>query len=240
METKKSIPMLVFQELEYQTSSLTDEQMGALFRAMLKFNRDIEPDISDPLVSLAFSFVRSSMTANKEKYIETCNKRQEAGRKGGRPRKNQTPAEDADFLAEKANGFSEKPENHSKSKSSSKSNSNPKTSLSLGLSPRQSMDEQTVDGDRDREQENQDYVDVLKYAQNAGYSLTNKQKRQLKRWCSLFSFEVVIMAFDRSTFYNGKSVSYVYRILQEWESKGLTDIDAVSAYVAEREGGESA
>ncbi|MCD7888290.1 MAG: DUF6291 domain-containing protein, partial [Clostridiales bacterium] len=57
----KKDSFIVRNEIEKQTAMLSDAQMGQLFRAMLQFNRGAEPTLSDPLVSLAFSFVRDSM-----------------------------------------------------------------------------------------------------------------------------------------------------------------------------------
>ncbi|MCD8189503.1 MAG: DnaD domain protein [Clostridiales bacterium] len=216
---------IVRNEIEQQTATLTDAQMGQLFRAMLQFNRDIEPVLPDPLVSLAFSFVRDSMERDRRKYEATCEKRKIAGAKGGRPKKQKVSSEPAFFNPE-SKRFSENPD------SVPEPDPEP-VPESVPVSVIDSQDGQTVERDRCEK----DFVDVLNYAQNAGYSFTSKQKRQLKQWCVFFPFEVVIMDFDRSTFYNGKSVTYVYRILQEWKDKGLKDVDAVTDYVEAREGG---
>ncbi|MCD7886706.1 MAG: DUF6291 domain-containing protein [Clostridiales bacterium] len=66
---------------------LTDAQMGQLFRAMLQFSQGKDPAPADPLVMMAFSFVRPSMERDAEKYKRTCEKRRAAGTKGGRPKK---------------------------------------------------------------------------------------------------------------------------------------------------------
>ena len=66
---------------------LSDEEVGILFKAMLSYSETGEmPDMPKPL-KVAFRFIKQQMDANKEKYIEKCNKRSEAGAKGGRPRK---------------------------------------------------------------------------------------------------------------------------------------------------------
>lgn len=92
---------------------LSDEEVGILFKAMLSYSETGEmPDMPKPL-KVAFRFIKQQMDANKEKYIEKCNKRSEAGAKGGRPRK-ETQKEKAngfyedELKAKKANGFSEK------------------------------------------------------------------------------------------------------------------------------------
>ena len=92
---------------------LSDEEVGILFKAMLSYSETGEmPDMPKPL-KVAFRFIKHQIDANKEKYIEKCNKRSEAGAKGGRPRK-ETQKEKAngfyedELKAKKANGFSEK------------------------------------------------------------------------------------------------------------------------------------
>ncbi|MCD8160149.1 MAG: DnaD domain protein [Clostridiales bacterium] len=215
---------IVYHEIEEQTAIMTDEQAGQLFRAMLRFSKGGEPEISDPMVALAFSFVRPRMECDRRKYEEVCTKRQEAGRKGGRPKKQQ-PTECGDFLAENQM-VSEKAESVPVSDSDY-------DSVRDSVSVLDSQDVQTQDCDTCE----RDAEDVGRYAEKQGYRFTPKQRKRLRHWCSVFPFESVVLAFDRSTFYGGKSVSYVYRILQEWQDKGLHAPDAVEAYLTEREGG---
>lgn len=68
---------------------LSDEEVGILFKAMLSYSETGEiPEMPKPL-KVAFRFIKQQMDANKEKYIEKCNKRSEAGAKGGAPMGNQ-------------------------------------------------------------------------------------------------------------------------------------------------------
>ncbi len=68
---------------------LSDEEVGILFKAMLSYSETGEiPEMPKPL-KVAFRFIKQQMDANKEKYIEKCNKRSEAGAKGGAPKGNQ-------------------------------------------------------------------------------------------------------------------------------------------------------
>lgn len=78
---------IVYAELERQIDRLTDEQVGQLFRAMFLYNRQVEPTFSDPVVGLAFDFVRPVMDKNREKWEQTKLKRAEAGRKSGEARR---------------------------------------------------------------------------------------------------------------------------------------------------------
>lgn len=79
---------LVHLENMVQFDMLNDEQLGKLFRAMCNFSKTKEePDFSDPLLAMLFSVVRANMIRDESKYEETCRKRSENGKKGGRPKK---------------------------------------------------------------------------------------------------------------------------------------------------------
>lgn len=56
---------------------LTLEQKGMLFDAIFIFNLGEEPNITDPVVAMAFSFFRQSFERNASKYEEKCRKNRE-------------------------------------------------------------------------------------------------------------------------------------------------------------------
>ena len=68
---------------------LTDEQAGRLYKALLMYGDEGElPDLDDDQAcTLAFIILKGEIDRNFERYAETCEKRREAGKKGGRPRK---------------------------------------------------------------------------------------------------------------------------------------------------------
>lgn len=68
---------------------LTDEQAGRLFKALLMYGDEGElADLDDDQAcTLAFIIMKGEIDRNFERYAETCEKRREAGKKGGRPRK---------------------------------------------------------------------------------------------------------------------------------------------------------
>ena len=68
---------------------LSDEEVGILFKAMLSYSETGEMPEMPKTLKIAFRFIKQQMDANKEKYIEKCNKRSEAGAKGGAPKGNQ-------------------------------------------------------------------------------------------------------------------------------------------------------
>ena len=89
---------------------LSMEQRGELFTAIMHYASGKEVGDLDGMVKMAFSFIRSQMDRDNEKYQDKLEKRREAGKKGGRPAKAKAFSE-KQTKAKKANGFSEKQKN---------------------------------------------------------------------------------------------------------------------------------
>lgn len=79
------------------------EQRGVLLTALMTYVSGNELPDMDGVTQMAFSFIRSQIDRDTEKYEDTCKKRSEAGKTGGRPKANGFSEK-----AKKANGFSEK------------------------------------------------------------------------------------------------------------------------------------
>lgn len=84
-----------------QVELLSMEQRGLLLSAIMCYAADKELPDMDGMVTMAFSFIRKQIDRDNEKYQEKVEKCREAGKLGGRPKKNPE---------EKTNGFSEKTE----------------------------------------------------------------------------------------------------------------------------------
>lgn len=91
---------LIYLDYEEQFNLLTDEQIGRLMRAIIKYEKTREISQLNGIVKMAFSFIKTQLDRDREKYEARCEKNRENAKKGGRPRKNQK-----DNL--KANGFNE-------------------------------------------------------------------------------------------------------------------------------------
>lgn len=79
---------IVYYELEEQTKSLTDEQLGKLFRGMFVYQKQgKKPVFDDERVQISFEFVKTYLDINDQKYKERCRINAENGKKGGRPKK---------------------------------------------------------------------------------------------------------------------------------------------------------
>ncbi len=80
--------MLLYYDYLSHFNFLTDEQLGKIVRAMLDYEiNGVLPEFSEPIMQMTFSFVRSNLDRDREKFIERCQKNAENGKKGGRPSK---------------------------------------------------------------------------------------------------------------------------------------------------------
>lgn len=59
----------------------TDEQVGKLVKAMLKYQKTGEHDIDDPMMSAVFAMIREGIDEDNEAYEETCKRRKDAANK---------------------------------------------------------------------------------------------------------------------------------------------------------------
>lgn len=105
MADKKSF--VLYCEYKKHFELLSPEDQGRLLMAIFDYvESGAEPQL-EPLPMMAFSFIRAQMDRDIAKYEETCRRRAEAGKKGGRPSKTNV-SDEKQTKAKKANGFSEK------------------------------------------------------------------------------------------------------------------------------------
>ena len=84
-------------------SELTDEEAGKLIKAIFEYEcSGIIPDL-DKLLKMAFLPIKNRLDSNREKYERIRERRQEAGKQGGRPKK-----QDVSEKSKKSKCFSEK------------------------------------------------------------------------------------------------------------------------------------
>ena len=104
MAEKKSF--VLYCDYKNHFSLLSSEDQGRLLMAIFEYvESGAEPQL-EAMPLMAFSFIRAQLDRDIEKYAETCRKRREAGRQGGRPPKPKDNEENQ-TEAKKANGFSE-------------------------------------------------------------------------------------------------------------------------------------
>ena len=100
---------VIYTSYRDQISMLTKEQQGYLLDAMITYASTGEIIDLDTVTGMAFSFIKSQMDRDFQKYDQVVERRREAGLKGGRPRKHKTEANEPEGIPDKkANGFSKK------------------------------------------------------------------------------------------------------------------------------------
>ena len=96
---------VLYTEYMAQIELLNMEQRGELLTAIMNHALGRASPELDAVTSMAFSFIRSRMDRDGEKYEKTVEARKEAGKMGGRPKAN--GFSEKQTKAKKANGFSE-------------------------------------------------------------------------------------------------------------------------------------
>lgn len=116
MADKKTF--LMYKSWNPMLENLPYEKLGELMYYILLYQdgeADAEP--TDPMVAAMFAMIKNTMVQDAEKYAETCAKRSESGKQGGRPKKheekpevedNQSETKGLEENREKANALSEK------------------------------------------------------------------------------------------------------------------------------------
>lgn len=90
-------------KLNEVVAKLSDKQAGVLFKGILSYAENgTVANFEDNALTIAFTFVKQDMDYTAKKYAETCAKRAESGRLGGRPKKANESKKSKCFL-EKAN-----------------------------------------------------------------------------------------------------------------------------------------
>ena len=90
---KEKISFLMYLDYEEHFKLMTDEQLGQLLRAIMEYEKTRQVPQLDGMVKMAFSFIKAQLDRDREKYEEKCAKNKENGKRGGRPKKNQTDIE---------------------------------------------------------------------------------------------------------------------------------------------------
>lgn len=79
---------MLYLDSEQQWEMLSNEQAGILIKALLRYSKTGERiQTDDGMVLMAFSFIAAQIDRDGEKWQKTCERRREAGKLGGRPKK---------------------------------------------------------------------------------------------------------------------------------------------------------
>src|SRR6478609_2218191 len=97
-EGKKSF--VLYSDIIHTVKKLPNNKAGELFKLILSYVNDENPTTKDLAVDLVFEPIKQQLKRDLKQWEETREKRSEAGKLGGRPKKQEE--------AKEANAFSEK------------------------------------------------------------------------------------------------------------------------------------
>ena len=96
----EKVSFLMYLDYEEQFNLLTNEELGQLVRAIMQYEKTRQEPELEGTLKMAFSFIKTQLDRDREKYNKKCEKNRENAKRGGRPKKNQTENK-------KPNGFFE-------------------------------------------------------------------------------------------------------------------------------------
>ena len=99
---------LIYLDYKEQFELLSDEELGRLLRAIMLYEETGEITELSGMLKMAFSFIKTQLDKDRQKYEDKCEKNRENAKRGGRPKK-------ANGL-EKNERFSKKPNGSQKTR----------------------------------------------------------------------------------------------------------------------------
>ncbi len=86
MEKLEKNSFLMYTDYDEHFDLLSDEEVGKLMRAIIKYEKTGEVPQLDGMMKMAFSFIKTQLDIDREKYVKKCNRNKENGTRGGRPK----------------------------------------------------------------------------------------------------------------------------------------------------------
>ena len=203
------------EEFSELVGSMTDEQAGVLFKAMLAYARDESPDIPSDL-RLVWLLVKRNIDRAADAYEIMIQHKRENGAKGGRPRKNQEvfdKTEKNQQVISKTIGFSENQEVFSKTE---------KSYIKEKEKDKDKEKEISLSADAERRQE-----ELAEYARSKLVSVQHNMLKKLYEKRATMTDELIKYAIDETVRNGGGSLKYTLTVLRNWERDGVkTPADA--------------
>lgn len=86
---KKSF--ILYCDIIHTVEQLNDVDAGKLFKHVLRYVNDLNPESDDIITKIAFEPIKQQLKRDLEKYERLCVRNAENGKSGGRPRKPKKP-----------------------------------------------------------------------------------------------------------------------------------------------------
>lgn len=84
---KDKSSFILYADLLATVSKLTDKRAGMLFKTILEYVNDLNPEVTDPLIDIAFEPIKQQLKRDLKKWDKYIEKQSENGKLGGRPKK---------------------------------------------------------------------------------------------------------------------------------------------------------
>jgi ATP-dependent protease HslVU (ClpYQ) ATPase subunit len=85
MENKKSF--LLYADIIHTVNKLPNEKAGELFKLILDYVNDNDPETEDLILQIAFEPIKQNLKRDLQKWKNISDRNRENGKKGGRPKK---------------------------------------------------------------------------------------------------------------------------------------------------------
>ncbi len=82
---------LLYRDIIHTVKHLSDQKAGKLFKHILEYVNDLDPELDSLELRLAFEPIKQSLKRDLRKYENICLRNKENGKKGGRPSKGTKP-----------------------------------------------------------------------------------------------------------------------------------------------------
>lgn len=198
---------LIYTDYEAQFNLLTDEQLGQLIRAIMKYEKTGEIPQLDGMLKMAFSFIKTQLDRDRGKYEEKCAKNRENAKRGGRPKKQMDN--------KKPNGFKENQTDAKKPDNDNEDDNDNEEDDDDDNNNNDVVSDSCVDG-------LQGVIDF--YNNNIGF-LSPYGLKILESYAKDLSSELVIYAMQISVENNKKTISYIKAILNNWTKANIKTLE---------------
>lgn len=197
MSRKKNGLIFYISHYEAIKNSLSDEQLGRLFR--LIFEKQLGNEVVlDKDIEIAFNFINNQLLVDAEKYEETSKKRSDAGKKGGAPKGNK---------------------NASKIAQTTKSNKNKQNKLK----DNDNDNDKDNDNVNDNVNNNDNYLNnscscFERIEKEFGRPLAPSEFEKISLWQNEYADELILYAVEIAVANNKRTFQYVNGILRNWKT----------------------
>ena len=201
-------------DLDEKTKSLSDEEVGKVFRKILKYvKQDAVPKLTEKL-EIVFDFIRVDIDKNNQKYQEKCEKRRQAIQQRWKKQedtKNTNVYNCIENIQEYENDYDSEIHSHHHSHNHI-----------------HEEDKKVNRGMGEEEEKGETSADLFSFIQEAfGRTFNSVEYEFIATW---EDNELTRYAVREGVLNNARSLKYVDTIIQSWKVKGFQTVAEVQAY----------